>query len=262
MFTTLERENFAVHGLIKRRNFLPPEKLANARQMIFQHLEQAGIWCNGSWSLDKCPQSTELAAGSALLKPLWRHPTMIALASEEVAAAASALVDDRPLFPMDQHPALLFTLPNATTWTLPHKHWHLDIPRLPEGGVPGVQIFAFLETVETGGGGTLAVAGSHRLLNQGVRISSADLRKRLMRERYFADLMANKTADRLRFMREVGHVGDVELQVAEMTGEPGDVYFMDLRMLHTIAPNALQTPRIMLTQRYLLEASRIVVYGK
>jgi hypothetical protein len=262
MFTTIERENFAVHGLIKRRNFLPLEKLANARKVIFQHLEQAGIWCNGRWSLDKYPQSTEPAAGMELLKPLWRHQTMIALVSGEVAAAASALVDERPVFPMDRHPALLFTLPNATTWTLPHKNWHLDMPRLPEGGVPGVQIFACLETVETGGGGTLAVTGSHRLLNEGVRISSADLRKRLNQERYFADLMTNQTDDRLRFMCEVGHVGDVELKVAEMVGEPGDVYFMDLRMLHTISPNTRQIPRIMLTQRYLLESSRIALYGK
>ena len=95
-----------------------------------------------------------------------------------------------------------------------------------------------------------------------MRISSGDLRKRLMQERYFAELMSNKTDDRLCFMREVGHVGDVELQVAEMVGEPGDVYFMDLRMLHTISPNTLPIPRLMLTQRYLLESSRIALYGK
>lgn len=263
MFTTSERETFALHGLFKRRNFLPLEQLANARDVILQHLAQAGIWCDGGWRLDQYPQSTELAAGMALLKPLWRHPTMIDLASGEAPAAASALVNDHPVFPMDRHPALLFTLPNATTWTVPHQHWHLDMPRLPAGGIPGVQIFACLETVEPGGGGTLAVTGSHRLLNQkGVRLSSADLRKRLQKERYFAELMADKTADRLRFMREVGHVGDVELQVVEMTGEPGDVYFMDLRVLHTIAPNTRPRPRIMLTQRYLLEASRLALYGK
>lgn len=262
MFTKLERENFAVHGLIKRRNFLPPEKLANARNVILQHLEQAGIWCNGGWRLDKSTPSTAPDAGMALIKPLNRHQTMIDLASGEASAAASALVNARPVFPMSPQPGLLFTLPNATTWTLPHQNWHLDMPRLPDGGVPGVQIFAFLETVETGGGGTLAVTGSHRLFNQGVRISSGDLRKKLKQERYFAELMSNKTDDRLRFMREVGHVGDVKLQVVEMTGEAGDVYFMDLRVLHTVAPNALQLPRLMLTQRYLLESSRIALYGK
>jgi len=107
--------------------------------------------------------------------------------------------------------------------------------------VPGVQIFACLDTVEPGGGGTLAVTGSHRLLNERVRISSGDLRKRLMKERYFAELMSNKRDDRLRFLREVGHMGNVALQVVEVTGEAGDVYFMDLRVLHTVAPHVNPT---------------------
>lgn len=256
MFTTIERETFAVHGLIKRSNFLPIAQLVNARTVILQQLAQAGIWREDDWYLDECRQSTALDAGMALLKPLWRHPAMLDLVSGEVAAAASALVNARPVSPLSPHPTLLLTLPNATTWTLPYQHWHLDLPRLPDGKIPGVQIFACLDTVATGGGGTLAVTGSHRLLNEGVRISSGDLRKRLKREPYFAELMSNNPDDRLRFMRAVGHVGDVELQVVEMTGEAGDVYFMDLRMLHTVAPNALQTPRLMLTQRYLLGAAR------
>ncbi len=262
MFTPSERENFSVHGLIKRKNFLSSEKLAKARALIFHHLEQVGIWRNGDWSLDSYMRSTEADSGMALVKPLNRHPTLIDLTSGEVPAAASALVNARPVFPMDLHPALLFTLPNATTWTLPHQNWHMDIPRLPDESVPGVQIFAFLETVEPGGGGTLAVTGSHRLFNERMRISSGDLRKRLKQEPYFAALMSTQAGDRLRFLREVGHVGEVALQVVEMTGEPGDVYFMDLRVLHNAAPNALQIPRLMLTQRYLLEAARIALYGK
>jgi hypothetical protein len=83
-----------------------------------------------------------------------------------------------------------------------------------------------------------------------------------VQEVYFDELMSNKTDDRLRFMCEVVHAGDVELQAVEMTGEAGDVYFMDLRVLHTIAPNTLQVPRVMLTQRYLLESSRIALNGK
>jgi hypothetical protein len=262
MFTTSERETFARHGLIKRGNFLPAEKVANARAVIFHQLAQAGIWRDGGWALDKERPATELTAGMALVKPLNHHPAIIALTSGEAAAAASALVDDLPVCPMNPNPGLLFTLPNATTWTVPHQHWHLDMPRLPDGGAPGVQIFAFLETVETGGGGTLAVTGSHRLRNDGVRISSGDLRKKLKQERYFAELMSNKTADRLRFLREVGYVGNVALQVVEMVGEPGDVYFMDLRVLHTVAPNARPIPRLMLTQRYLLKSSRLALYGK
>lgn len=262
MFTTAERETFAAHGLIKRENFLPAEKVANARTVIFQHLAQVGLWHNGGWMLDKAQPTTDLTAGMALVKPLDNHPALLALVSAEAPAAASALVDGRPVFPMSRHPGMLFTLPNATTWTVPHQHWHLDMPRLADGGVPGVQIFAFLETVEPGGGGTLAVTGSHRLGNSGVRINSGDLRKQLRQEPYFAALMSAQPDDRLHFLHEIGHVGDVELQVVEMTGTAGDVYFMDLRVFHTIAPNARPLPRIMLTQRYLLESSRLALDGK
>lgn len=246
MFTPSERERFATHGLFKRQGFLSSQKLANARSLIFEHLERAGLWRDGSWHFEQ----TAPDSGMALIKPLNQHQAIAELASGETFTAASELAD----YPLEAEgrPALLFTLPNATTWTVPYQNWHLDQPRLPEGGVTGVQIFAILDRVEAGGGGTVAVAGSHRLLNEGVRMSSADLRKKLMQEAYFSELMSNSPGDRMRFLNETGQVGDVELKVVEMTGEPGDMYFVDMRVLHAFAANTLRVPRIMLTQRYML----------
>jgi ectoine hydroxylase-related dioxygenase (phytanoyl-CoA dioxygenase family) len=37
----------------------------------------------------------------------------------------------------------------------------------------------------------------------------------------------------------------------ELSGEPGDAYFTDLRLLHTGAPNASNRPRMMVTQRFV-----------
>jgi ectoine hydroxylase-related dioxygenase (phytanoyl-CoA dioxygenase family) len=195
----------------------------------------------------------------ALVKPLNRHPAIIDLAGGATLAAAGALAM-RLVYPMNPHPGLLCTFPNASTWSLPHQSWHLDFPRLAESGLPGVQIFAILDDVEPKGGGTLAVTGSHRLLNDVGRISSSDLRKRLKREPYFAELMSGEPIDRSRLMREPGRVGDVEVSVVEMTGKAGDVYFMDLRVLHNIAPNARPKPRLMLTQRYALGHARNEIY--
>jgi ectoine hydroxylase-related dioxygenase (phytanoyl-CoA dioxygenase family) len=149
----------------------------------------------------------------------------------------------------------------SQVYGVPHNLWRLDLPRLPDCGIPGVQIFTFLDTVAPGGGGTLVVAGSHRLLNESKRISSKQLKKRLKREPYFRDLMSRDVAGRDRFIRECSRVGDVELQVVEIHGEPGDVFLMDLRILHTLAPNAARVPRIMVTQRFLLESLRGAVYG-
>jgi hypothetical protein len=253
MFTLGEKEKFAAHGLFKRQGFLSSTKIAEARLLIFEHLERAGIWRNGSWRLEH----TAPDSGMKLIKPLNRHPRIVDLAIGEMQTAASELVGGQPV--LGGQPGLLFTLPNASTWTLPYQNWHTDFPRLPVNGVPGVQIFAILERVEAGGGGTLAVMGSHHLINEGVRINSGDLRMRLKQETYFAELMSNSIGDRTRFLNETGHVGDVEVKVAEMTGEPGDVYFMDMRVLHTFAPNRLQVPRIMLTDRYLLESSNMLL---
>lgn len=49
--------------------------------------------------------------------------------------------------------------------------------------------------------------------------------------------------------------------MVELTGNPGDVFLTDLRLLHTLSPNTRRTPRIMATQRYLLESVRTKIYG-
>jgi ectoine hydroxylase-related dioxygenase (phytanoyl-CoA dioxygenase family) len=165
-----------------------------------------------------------------------------------------SLVDGQDVRAMTKRPQVLFTPPNATSWTVPHKIWHLDMPRLGGSSLPGVQMFSFLDTVAPGSGGTLVVAGSHRLLNDRGRISSKKAKGLLKREPYFRDLLKPREGERQHFLEEPGHVGDVVLQVVELCGEPGDVFLMDMRVLHTLAPNASRAPRLMVTQRFVPES--------
>lgn len=244
---------FASRGVIRLERFLPRERLDAARTVVFEALERQGLWRDGRWRMDAFQPSHAPAAGSQLLKGVKRSPALENLATPELLAAMRALVDDRPLAPLADQAQVLFTLPNATVWTVPHSIWHLDVPRLASGKVPGVQLFTFLDSVKPAGGGTLVVAGSHRLLNDEGFIRSKDVKRRLKREPYFADLMSKQVTDRERFVREPGQVGDVEVQVVELHGEPGDVYLTDMRLLHTLAPNATSVPRIMLTQRFMFE---------
>lgn len=59
---------------------------------------------------------------------------------------------------------LLITFPNVTRWTLPAEGWHQDWAFATDCDPPRfVKAFVFLNHVQTGGGGTLVVAGSHRL---------------------------------------------------------------------------------------------------
>jgi ectoine hydroxylase-related dioxygenase (phytanoyl-CoA dioxygenase family) len=39
----------------------------------------------------------------------------------------------------------------------------------------------------------------------------------------------------------------------ELTGAPGGLWLMDMRALHTAAPNASASPRLMMTWRFLRE---------
>ncbi len=256
MLTRLDREHFQTRGLIRCEGFLPAAKVALAREAILQQLEQAGIRHADRWDLEKREPNALAEVGKGLTNAFKGHEVLIDLVADEIPQVVTELLDGHSTFPMTGYPALLFTLPNAASWFLPHNNWHLDLPRLGDGKIPGVQIFTFLERVVPGGGGTLVVAGSHQLLNERKRISSQQLKQRLKQEPYFQKLMAQESADRHRFLDEVGQVGGVKLQVVELHGEPGDVYFMDLRLLHTAAPNAAALPRIMLTQRYLLETAR------
>jgi ectoine hydroxylase-related dioxygenase (phytanoyl-CoA dioxygenase family) len=49
----------------------------------------------------------------------------------------------------------------------------------------------------------------------------------------------------------VGRVGETRLEVVELVGEPGDVWLMDLRVLHAAAPNCSDRPRLIATHRFL-----------
>jgi ectoine hydroxylase-related dioxygenase (phytanoyl-CoA dioxygenase family) len=184
-----------------------------------------------------------------------KHPDVEALLEDPgLLAAVEALLGgdafDRVAYP---RPSVLFTLPNSDTWTVP-AGWHVDTPRLASGRQPGVQLFTFLDTVEPRGGGTLIVAGSHRLLNEGRFVRVNEIRQLLCREVFFRDLYSEGQAsveDRARLLEQTGAVADVALEVVELTGAPGDAYLTDLRLLHTAAPNATDRPRVMVTHRFV-----------
>lgn len=117
-------------------------------------------------------------------------------------------------------------------------------------------MFTFLNIVESGGAGTAVLTGSHRLLNNGVAVRLQDVKSQLKREPFFRELCSRDFSERERLFRATGRVKGVDLDVVELVGEPGDVYLMDMRVLHTRCPNTSRAPRMMLTQRFLLASVR------
>jgi hypothetical protein len=148
----------------------------------------------------------------------------------------------------------LVTFPTPAP-SLARPPWHLDIggtERLDP--LPTLRVFTFLEPAAAGGGGTLYVAGSHRLamdieLARGGRVRSAQVRDRLKADHpWFARLLATPTAELRALIDVEATVGSHTVRLEEMTGEVGDLIVMHPAILHATGHNALDRPRIMLTE--------------
>ena len=254
MISAEEKELFQTHGLLRVENFLPVEMVTKAREAMMHYLSAEGLWRGDGSHLESL--AAKASNGPKVIASPKVSPLIGELITDAMRQATTELADGQGLFAQGDYPHILFTPPNATEWFVPHSVWHVDVPRMPNCPMPGVQIFTFLDRVVTGGGGTLVVAGSHRFVNENRRISSADVKRKLKHIPYFRDLFSATYPDRQRFLSEPVHVDGVDLQIVELVGKPGDVYFTDMRVLHNAAPNAAQVPRLMLTHRFLRDSLR------
>jgi len=256
ILTPEQLDEFDGRGVLRLDGLFSADRVRRAREHVQCRLARLGLWKDGTWCLGGRPRPKWPESGLEASREIGnRHPDVQALLDEPaLVSAVGALLDgcvvDRT---MAGRPQILFTLPNSDLWTVPSS-WHVDYPRLASGRRLGVQLFAFLDTVERRGGGTLVIAGSHRLLNDGRFIRSRQLKPLLGREAFFRELYAKAPVslqDRARLLGRVGTVGGVALEVVELIGSPGDAYLTDLRLLHSGAPNTAHHPRIMVTHRFV-----------
>lgn len=126
--------------------------------------------------------------------------------------------------------------PAQGAWTLEGLNWHVDIAENQRARIKGIQAFFLIDDVVPHGGATLALAGSHRI---GVQRTPAAAQLR--------GLLRNPL-DLERRLHELG------ITIVEMSGRAGDVFMMDMRLLHTPSVNATKNMRMMATSRCFLDA--------
>jgi hypothetical protein len=256
--TPQQRAEFVERGVIKLAGLIPAESVRRGREAVLAPLARLGLWESGAWRLDVLPRPQWPASGLKVGRKIGHnHPELAALIeTADLIAAVDELLEGRPfdrppsrsrIADSALYPQVLFTLPNIDVWRLP-QGWHTDSPRLASGTSPGVQAFAFLDRVDPCGGGTLVVAGSHRFVNEGRTLRLDEIGRRLKRERFFRELMAGRGWEGGALPK--ARVGEVLVEVVELTGRPGDVWLTDLRLLHCASPNASERPRMMATYRF------------
>ena len=241
-------ETFAGDGLLTLKGGLPEDVWKPLADRVQSALMSAGF---GDPNVPDVEFKHRRKRVTRALKP---H--LSAVYTEELNGCASQLMADDAV---GRHAALLLmTLPGqspmgtVTQWSIPRQVWHTDAPRVSGPGVPGVIALGFLGQVLAGGGGTLFVAGSHRLLDApGRELRSKAFKKALRKKPYFNVLLGEDNAERDRYLAQAHRVDGVDLRVVELTGQPGDVVLADARLLHAPAPNAQSTPRLMVRGFYI-----------
>ena len=248
------RQAFETDGIVRVPAVLGGDELRAMRDHV------AAIVAAGALELVDLVGARRPGPGTeAILWDIGRAPAFAPLAPA-LARAVDDVFGPGVWAPIDGGLAAPNLPGHAAPWTVPHAAWHVDEPTVA-GQVAGWALlgFVFLDTVEPGGGATVAIAGSHRRLaivaaeraaaGAATVLTTDDALAELRREPWFAALLTvGEPADRRRrFMAEPYVSAGIPLRVVELTGEPGDVVLMDPRCLHTISANA--SPRARLTMR-------------
>lgn len=225
-------DHFRAHGYVRLSGFHPRKRMAPVRQQLLDELKRLNIWAAGK-SLSSAwrgmPPFQQIARLATLVKAPGVHESWM---TSELLANVAALAGREP--GREQLATqLLLSLPHQGNWTLQGLNWHVDVTAEPPERLPGIQAFVLIDDVAPHGGATLALAGSHRV--SGLAAQSQALRARL-----------KTSKDLLTDLKALG------IDIVEMSGSAGDVFLMDMRLLHTPSINATKHIRMMATSRFIL----------
>jgi len=158
------------------------------------------------------------------------------------------------------------------TWDIPTRLWHWDGRREWETGPPlNAFLFGFVAEAQAGGGGTLVLAGSPKLVRRqyaGLTHQQRHLGGTWQRDRFgrlspwlsgLTGAVGGPEGRIAAFMRQSGDADGIALRVVELTGSPGDMYVCDPLIVHCISHNCRETPRMMRIAMVRSHAARAII---
>lgn len=234
-------EEFARDGIVRIPGAFAGEDAARMRDVLWRELAELYGMQAGDRSTWAPVRPTKLVATK-------KHPAANAILGLPLRTALDQLFGQAGWTEPSHQGQVLVTLPTGESWSVPHKQWHTDVGfDLPQDELVGVKIWALLGDLEPGGGGTPQVAGSHRVIARYLNTTDerdfCTIRDQVLESHpWFLDLTREDRTNEL--MTEADLEG-IPVRVVELTGQAGDVYLTHPWILHSIAPNARDTPRMM-----------------
>ncbi len=228
--TPLRTELFFDQGYLHLQGFHPKRRMTPIRQRLLQELKRISGNARSWGALRSLPVFQQIGKLSAGANVPGLHETLMSTELLELIGRLAERV------PSNVQPTqLLLSPPQQGTWSLQGLNWHVDVRAGANDPIPGIQAFFLLDDVAPQGGATLALAESHRLGTHGMP-SPASLRGVLVHSQ--------------NPVQELQREG---IALVEMSGRAGDVFLMDMRVLHTPSINSTKHPRMMATCRCLIE---------
>lgn len=231
--TSSQRKHFQERGYLRLEQAVPPSLLRSVQRRIIDDLARRGIDSSGR-GLPKTLRALPVFQQIGKLSQFVSVPDLeAAIVPPDVEEMVRALGTTRVTSKQSQ---LLLSPPQQGNWRLDGLNWHTDVSA-NSALIPGIQVFVLINDVGQHGGATLVLAGSHLHANDAQ--------------------MNSRIRDALRKGGDgEATVNDLGLSIVELAGNSGDVYLMDMRVLHTPSVNTSQRMRVVGTVRYFLEESR------
>jgi hypothetical protein len=274
MLTAAQRSDFDERGFVRIAAAFSTAEAAAMQDLVWDELSRHhGISRSdpATW-LRQHPSRFQRITDSPMFAPIG-GPTLLA-AIDDLLGVGTWQVPKR-------WGAILVTFPlRGCPWTLPSAVWHVDFSyALPPDPLPGIQLFTCLSDVPARGGGTLVVAGSHRLIERFVQGRAAAMLKNTRRTRiaFFAShpwlrelvspglrelVSPDGSSERVeKFIDAEERIEGVPVRVAELTGTAGDVLLTHPWLVHCRAPNCADTPRFMRSKSILRDSPALSTHA-
>ncbi|WP_344239835.1 phytanoyl-CoA dioxygenase family protein [Kribbella hippodromi] len=236
MLTADELEVFERDGIVKIPSAFSAGEAVRMRDVLWGELSTR-------YGMDRDDPTTWTTLRPTGLKTTKADRGANAILGPRVRSALDSLLGDWSEPPHQGQ--VLVTMPEGVPWAVPHRQWHTDVGF--DTPPDAVKIWALLADLAPGGGGTPQVAGSHRVIERfltttGEREFKAVRDQVLASDPWFRNLTsAHRSTD----PTQPADIDGLPVRVVELTGRAGDVYLTHPWILHSIAPNASNSPRMM-----------------